>query len=69
VFERDQRVQIADGVRKGELGKIGQPPFRKKPLPEDYPEPVWVIFDHLPAQFFPAGRLEPVLEEAEQSRK
>ncbi len=54
MFQLSQRVQ--NGVRKGEPGRIGQPLAHKKPQLEDYPEPVWVIFDHLPAQFFPSGR-------------
>ncbi len=57
MFQLGTPVKIADGVRKGETGRIGQAPSNKKPHPEDYPEPVWVIFDHLPAQFFSAERL------------
>ncbi len=57
MFQVGQRVKIAVGVRTGEPGRIDQPPVGRKPPPAAYPEPVWVLFDHLPAQFFSAKRL------------
>lgn len=50
---------VVDGVLRGEKACIAQiPPRVYKPLPDDYPEPVWTTFEHLPAQWFPRGRLQ-----------
>lgn len=52
---------VADGVLQGERVRLIQPPPRVyKPFLEDYPDPVWAEFEHLPAQWFPRERLQEV---------
>ena len=54
---------VADGILRGEKAQVIEPPKQHayKPQPDDYPDPVWVQFEHLPPQWFPAPRLLPLV--------
>lgn len=54
--------QIADGVLQGERARLAIPLYANVGTPGhlDQPDPVWCEFEHLPAQWFPRGRLTPI---------